>query len=554
MNWLDDLNATTSPTALIAASDAKRDIGFDTINNALGKLPGTEPKTKYRIKLCPNDARQVAEALDAIAVRCAGGQPELVAHHTLSLRIAYEIDTKKVRGPAVGGSNERNADAFLHHGDLLKYMILVKHRHGRHSEMIVTINRDGNGSYWLSILANPTSLILGYNAFAVAMRGKSHRTERRIMMRVPFGVLRRIVRSQSKNFDWHADTKDRIKTLSFRNCPSQVFTYVNPAPKTPHQWLGFLRAVFSVSYSDGHIHRLLCDDLGFEMMTKVTPDGVETLTFLFRKDKRLAWSVNLYDKHAKAKADAESIKLEIGDEKVQRFLSRTVRVDVTIHDEGQRQMQREAKIIEQLEAANVTAANYTRAIEIMDNGEGISGKRFSQWLLDLIFGQLMRLWLLLEYKPSKLKSARDLLKNYNSDVFRGLNEWVEKGFEHFSESSGTKRSVSFEQFLAEHAKARVTRPIARAARQKLLSLGLDPDVPLRAYDAFYNQTFVWDLSDEDRHRLAKAHEAGDYNAVRVFQGRSRESTETVIAEIKATFTKMVRSAHTPATTLGAPEA
>jgi hypothetical protein len=551
MNWSHDLKGTSSSSALIAASDAKRDIGYDTVNNALGKLKGDDDrKSRYKLKTCPNDAWRLAEALDAFA---NSGQSQSVNHNMLSMRIEYWIYVTKLRGAVIGQSSESKTEDFLKAGESLKYKILVKHNHGRFSEMLVTINRDSNGSYWISVLANPTSLILGYNAFAVAVRGKSRLAERRIMMRVPFAVLRRIVKAQNKSFDWHEDTKERIKDLAFRNCPSQVFTYVDPFPKTPYQLLGFLRAIYSTNYSDRRIHQLLCDAIGFEMIPKVTAEGVQTLLFLFRKDGRRTYSFNLYDKSAKAKADAETIKIEIGDESVQSFLSRVVRVDVTIHDQGQREMQLEAQIVESLDTAAITAANYTRAIRIMNQRNGLSGKRFVHWLLDMFFGELLHLWNLLDYKPSKLEAARELLQAYNAEVLAAFNEWASKGFEHFTDTSAKARSVSFEVFLMQHATIKVSRPQARAARKKLLAIGLDPDLPKLAYDAFYNRTFTWDLSPEDHHRLAKSHESGDYERVRAFQKRSRRNTEEVIAEIKTTFNKMVKNAHTPANTLGARE-
>jgi hypothetical protein len=377
--------------------------------------------------------------------------------------------------------------------------------------------------------------------------------ERRIMMRVLFGALRRIVRTADPTFEWHDDTKERIRKLAFRNCPAQVFTYLLTFPKTPAEFMSFLRCLLSVPYSDRKLFRLLCDDLGIEVQSRSGPDGVQTLLLIFRKGGRVSWSVCFYDKLAKAKNDAEVIDKDVGDDSVLKFLKHALRVDITIHEYGQREMQLEAGIASSLADATITAAQYCRAIRAMDSEEGQSGQRFVRWMLNHVFGDLMKFWVLLSYTPKKLTKAEKLLEDYNPKVYAGFIEWREKGFEFADPDDSSEGSVSFVQFIMKHAEQTVSHAVAKSARQKLLAIKLDPDVPIRAYDAFFAATFTWDLTDEDRHSLAVAYERDDHEAAAVIQKRGRQNSLEVRDEVTGALRKMIKTAHTPANTLSAPD-
>ncbi|MBU2582288.1 MAG: hypothetical protein KJ622_11265 [Alphaproteobacteria bacterium] len=545
----DDLDEQKTPDVLINKSNEERDVGYDTINASMGNLGGAgskRPAPVFGIMLCPDDALHVVGGLTKLAeLGQAQNQEQLVSRKANSHKVDYGVVCWMVSSDAT----RRGFDVLPKNGSS-KFKLEIRLSNRRTTMMEVKVNRDTNGHYWLSIRANPTSLLNGYNAFAVAIPGRGKHAERRIIMRVVFQVLRAILRSVDAGFEWHADTKGRIKKLAFRICPAQVFTYMIARNMTPAQIIGYLRCVYSVPYSNGKHHRLLCDDLGIEVQSKAGPDGVETLLLIFRKGGRVTWSVNFYDKLAKAKSDAVVIDLNVGDESVLKFLASAVRVDVTIHEGGQREMQREAKIAT-LEDAVVTASNYCQAIKIMDAEEGRSGKRFVRWLLDHIFGDLMKLWVLLSYVPSKLEGATKLIEGYNSDAAAGFIEWCHLGFEFVSNDGFSKGEVRFEKFLTDHAERKVSRAVARKARQMLLKFGIDPDIPLRAYDAFYNLTFIWNLSDEDRHKLAEAQETGDDKTASRLRKRSRGNSVELANDITRTFKSMITSAHTPANTLGA---
>lgn len=544
----DDLDPAKLPGVLINSSNRKRDVGYDTISASIGKLAETgvkRAKPEFAMKLSPDDAKGVIEGSTELSIVSQGEAGEQFVPKTFqSNRIEYYLSCWIVSSDAQAG--EPN---ILQPNGSVKFKLRIRFASGRTTEMELKVNRDRNGHYWLTIRANPTALLHGYNAFAVAIPGKGKHAERRMIMRVVFHVLRRFIRSVDKDFDWHPDTKVRINELAFRICPAQVFTYITTKDMNPAELIGFLRCVYSVPYSNKKHHRLLCDDLGIEMHSKVGPDGVETLLLIFRRGGRVAWSVNFYDKLAKATSDAERIDMEVGDESVLRFLRSAIRVDVTIHDGGQREMQCEADINTREEAV-LTAANYCRAIKNMDDYRGHSRKRFVHWMLDHIFGDLMKFWDLLGYTPSRLEEAGKKLDEYRADAAAGFIEWYRRGFEFTNDDGLSNGDVSFVTFLTQYAEQTVSRSVARKTREKLLDLKIDPDIPLRAYDAFYNATFIWNLSDKDRHKLAIAQENGDEKTASRLRSRSRRNAIEVNEEIARSFTSMIKSAHTPANSLG----
>ena len=545
-----DLMDGISENALIRASDTVRDIGMDTLNASLGKLAEDTliPKNaRYSLELSREDCEGILVALKTLAY----GERPTDSRHCVSLsmsghKIQYWIETQLLKVPSKeppAGDHEP-----LCKNQAIRAKFTITHANGRQTEMVVKLSRDRNGYYWLSIQANPTSLLNRYNAFAVALPGRGRHSERKLFQRIAFAALRRIVRSIQPNFEWHEETQRRIKALAFRVCPAQVFTFLPTYPRTPEQVMAFLRCCYSTPYNAGQLgFRQLCDDLGIEVQTRGPPGSLQTVLFLFRKAGRVAWSVSFYDKLAKAKSDAEAIKAEVGDADVIAFLMSAVRVDVTIHEDGQRDMYHEAGLGTR-ENSKVTAAEYCEAIKAMDEGRGLSGKKFVRWMLDFIFAEKLKFWALLRYSPKKLEKARAKLEAYKPEVAAGFVEWQRKGFEHIP--SDDVDSVSFVQFMEKHATACVSRDVARRARQKLTEIVLDPDIPLRAYDAFYNQTYIWDLEDSERHSLAEALEAGDDTTVARLQRRSRHRSIELIKEIRSTFGSMIEAAHAPANTLG----
>ena len=545
-------NSHTSRTALITASDTVRDIGIDTLNASLGKLSGEEksPKHgKFKLRMDAADCGAIIRALLKLADdQHRHNSPHLVTHRTREHEVKYEIETTILTLPLFDG--RVIAEAPLKSGETVKIRLRVIHANSRYTDMTVKLTRDRHGHFWVGVLANPTALLSGYNAYAVAFPDTGRHAERRRFQRVPFAVLRRIVRSVVKTFDWHEATKQRIRDLAFRNSPAQLFTYLPTAPRTPADIMSYLRCAYSTPYRSDNGFCLLSDDLGIEVHARKDPSGLQTLLFVFRKDGTVTWSVSFYDKLAKANRYAATINVKVGDADAIRFLRSALRVDITIHEGGQREMFHEATGKDRKDCA-VTSAQYCESIKRMDQGLGQSKKKFVRWMLDYIFDDLLKFWSLLHYTPKRLEIARKKLAEYNADAAMGFAEWRDKGFMSATTDKGKRRPLSFVQFMQKGAKAEVTREVARRTRQKLLEMKLDPDLPLRAYNAFFNQTFIWDLTDKERHELAVAFEQRDVETAQALQQRSRSTSLDVAHEVIAAFGIMIESAHVPATTLAA---
>ena len=260
-------------------------------------------------------------------------------------------------------------------------------------------------------------------------------------------------------------------------------------------------------------------------------------------------SINLYDKLEKAKIDAAVVGRPVGDEAVRDFLSRNIRVDITMHDAALRDLAKEAGLGKKT-AISPTAAMFNEAVRKLNLGKGKSGKRFVQWLLQYAFDERLSFLRLLAYRPSLIGKARSMLADYNPDAATMFDEWTRLGFalRRKVEGAGWK-SVSFEQFAEYHAECRLKRQPARTTRTKLLKIGLDPDIPLAAYDVLFEQSYHWNLSGQQRHKLAVARENGDDTTIARLTQRSRGNSEAVIAQVANLMAGMIEGAHVPAITV-----
>ena len=82
-------------------------------------------------------------------------------------------------------------------------------------------------------------------------------------------------------------------------------------------------------------------------------------------------------------------------------------------------------------------------------------------------------------------------------------------------------------------KSRISPDRARAYRGKILTIGLNPDIPLEVYYVFYNMRFYWNLGPEDKAEMARALEAQDIEAIKRLQQASNEATGQTIDGLQA---------------------
>ncbi len=80
---------------------------------------------------------------------------------------------------------------------------------GAATRMTVTLRWVG-GNCWLGLQANPTTLLTGTNAFA-ADTGLEGERELLFLFAYPFHLLRQILRTIDRSFDWPAEMAERIR-------------------------------------------------------------------------------------------------------------------------------------------------------------------------------------------------------------------------------------------------------------------------------------------------------------------------------------------------------
>ena len=83
----------------------------------------------------------------------------------------------------------------------------------------------------------------------------------------------------------------------------------------------------------------------------------------------------------------------------------------------------------------------------------------------------------------------------------------------------------------------------------MLNAGINPDIPKRAYEAFYAKTYSWDMTDIERAEYCEALESRDAGAIQKLHGISRRNSMEIAADICLAFQGMVESAHVPASAL-----
>ena len=548
-----------SPTMLITTPALRRGFGIDTTQTAIGRLPAHEDTEDQSLTLSLSEFDQITELLTEACTATATKPVSL----STPFKNANLLHKMRVRSTS-DLSNSENLSVPRE----FEIDILCETTH--HTRMIVRLQQDRNGSCWLNIRANPSSLINGYNAFAVAIEGVSARDELGRVLRLPFRVFAMLLREMNPVFRWEKETAKRIKKLLFKACPVQVFTYMDPTPFSSAQLLGFLRIVLSCPLGDGQggsategrpgsAYGLLGDLLGIQIDARLVGGlTVQTLLLRIHRGGEQAVSANFYDKHAEATNEAAARNVIPGEAETRRFLSQNLRVDVTMHAPALRELQAEAGIARRGSAV-LTAARFRRAIRVLDRGKGKSGKPFEQWLLNYIFDECLPLLRLLNYRPSLLDEVRAKLamgKNgaemRSPDGLRSsmlFDEWLARGFEF--ERDG--RRLSFEQFAQHFANNRVSRQGARTIRNKAWAWGLDLDLPLVACNAIFNIRHVIDLDRADQHALAVAFEQCDSEALLRLTQISKANSGRTIADLSGALSTMIASAYVPAVLIGGPK-
>ena len=184
-NYFSDLRgdalAMTAPTE-------HRDFGVDTMQLAIGPMPGAGSKddgtgVSSDLELTAADYKAALDGLGRAArsphVNCARGiklgrgivLSGNVRVARLSAEYAPDDQNGGYRTPSKGRSSsaKKHARRSEHH----EFTITVQSDSGRSTVVTVTLRRVNGHDFWLNVRANPTALLAGHNAFAVAFEGVS---------------------------------------------------------------------------------------------------------------------------------------------------------------------------------------------------------------------------------------------------------------------------------------------------------------------------------------------------------------------------------------------
>lgn len=105
--------------------------------------------------------------------------------------------------------HEYRGDADLHRPATFMVSVLRVAGFGAATRMTVTLRWVG-GNCWLNLQANPTTLLTGTNAFA-ADTGLEGERELLFLLLYPFHLLRQILRTIDRSFNWSADMAERVR-------------------------------------------------------------------------------------------------------------------------------------------------------------------------------------------------------------------------------------------------------------------------------------------------------------------------------------------------------
>jgi hypothetical protein len=157
---------------------------------------------------------------------------------------------------------------------------------------------NAGASCWLNLQANPTSLIIGTNALAVALGHQ--KSEELRLFRIPFFVLQQVLRAADPGFKFSKKTRGRIRSGEIALHNVQLAMYLPMDSRAELRFfLNWLYATFCTPIVLPNWETtLLGEYLGLRVDWRLGPDARPTgVMFWRRADKDHALiTVNFYDK------------------------------------------------------------------------------------------------------------------------------------------------------------------------------------------------------------------------------------------------------------------
>ena len=168
----------TQMQSLIYPSTARRSFGFDTTQYAIGKLPVPQDEREagheFGLQLSRNEYTRIGKNLILACDQYAkDNRPYILSSRVNGSRIRYAITAKRVSPSRLADATPRGGADVRELDDVIEFELMVKCSNGRDTYVQIRLQRDRNQNYWLNVRANPSALINGYNAYAVASKIES---------------------------------------------------------------------------------------------------------------------------------------------------------------------------------------------------------------------------------------------------------------------------------------------------------------------------------------------------------------------------------------------
>lgn len=232
---------------------------------------------------------------------------------------------------------------------------------GATTRMTVTLRWVGRNC-WLNLQANPTTLLTGTNAFA-ADTGLEGERELLFLFAYPFRLLRQILRTIDRSFDWPAEMAERIRHGDITAHNLQIaFPIPFDRALDAHRFLPWLQVSYCLPYVDERRRTCILGGLlGLRASTELDANGRPTGVLLrAHQGNNPDLSVNIYAKAGTLEPDEKALLGKAG----LRWLRRHLRVDVTLHKPALDRLFNAAGMA----GAPRTIASVCRAVGVLDAG------------------------------------------------------------------------------------------------------------------------------------------------------------------------------------------
>ncbi len=397
---------------------------------------------------------------------------------------------------------------------------------GAATRMTVTLRWVGDNC-WLNFQPNPTTLLTGTNAFA-ADTGLQGADELLFLFVYPFHLLRQILRTIDRSFDWPVEMAERIRRGDITVHNLQVaFPIPFETALDAGRFLSWLQVSYCLVYVDERGRtRILGELLGLRASTQLDDAGRPTGVLLrAHQGNNPDITVNIYAKAGTLEPEEKALLGEAG----LRWLRRHQRVDVTLHKPALDRLLKAAG----LAGAPRTVASVCRAVGVLDR----NGHRLVDWLAREACVRRLKLPAVVGFRNGDFERAAAKLRGRPA-VVAVWERWLVGEGDLRALLEAELRRGGMSPAKAKSAVADNLRAV-RAA-------GIDPDIPPEFFHRLGLAACTWGFSKSEAAAFAAALAAGDRATMAKMLRQKRRFAERGLAELTAAVEGALRPGGIPA--------